>query len=133
MISRTLGLGSWPLAAMALNIPQNKVAAPDGVVVLPFVDAYGLVELSFGGQKTSLIFDMGSPDTWVNPNCDRALCDALETCRNIARFDEAASSAFRKLDGAPVGELKYGSATVNVTWGYDTVTVGCKWRLHLAG
>lgn len=78
------------------------------------------IEVGTPGQLVSVMFDTGSSELWLNPNCGKA--DNPELCQQLGRFDSARSSTFNDTGAKHV--TSYGSGYVNVTYAYDAVNIG---------
>lgn len=100
-----------------------------GATLGPLQDNNYVIELSVGTppQNVKLIFDMGSNNLWVNPNCGNAPCFAEESCRAGGHFDETKSSTFSAWEDLPMGHLEYETGDANVTWSRESIAIGGGW------
>ncbi|KAL6818048.1 acid protease [Trichoderma sp. SZMC 28013] len=88
------------------------------------------IEVGTPDQLVSLLFDTGSSELWVNPNCNKASNPSL--CQQLGHFDSARSSAFNDTGIKPV--IGYGSGYVNMTYDYEAVKIdSAKLRNQLFG
>lgn len=79
-----------------------------------------LIELTLGtpGDKVKVIFDTGSAELWVNPDCSRSTDPAQ--CSQYPRFEK--SSTGQNLDAT--ANLTYGTGYAYVNYINDYVSVG---------
>lgn len=88
------------------------------------------IEVGTPGQLVSVLFDTGSSELWVNPNCNKASDPSL--CQQLGHFDSAKSSTFN--DTGTKHVIGYGSGYVNMTYAYEAVKIGsAKLRNQLFG
>ncbi|KAL2187682.1 acid protease [Thermothelomyces heterothallicus CBS 203.75] len=78
------------------------------------------IELGTPPQKVTLIVDTGSPNTWVNPQCETS--NTPSDCAKYPQFDYAKSSSINITDYVDV--LRYGSGSATVQYVYETVSIG---------
>ncbi|KAJ4854638.1 eukaryotic aspartyl protease domain-containing protein [Trichoderma breve] len=88
------------------------------------------IEVGTPGQLVSVLFDTGSSELWVNPNCSKASNPSL--CQQLGHFDSAKSNTFN--DTGIKHVIGYGSGYVNMTYAYEAVKIGsAKLRNQLFG
>nr|XP_019586132.1 PREDICTED: gastricsin [Rhinolophus sinicus] len=114
------------LEAFLRNYPKGDPAAKyyfnnDAVAYEPitnYLDAFYFGEISIGTppQNFLVLFDTGSSDLWV----PSTYCQS-QACANHNRFNPSLSSTFR--NNGQTYTLSYGSGSLSVVLGYDTVTV----------
>ncbi|XP_045672975.1 pepsin B [Phyllostomus hastatus] len=83
-----------------------------------YLDAFYFGEISIGTppQNFLVLFDTGSSNLWV----PSTYCQS-QACSNHHRFNPSLSSTFR--NNGQTYTLSYGSGSLSVVLGYDTVTV----------
>ncbi|KAK1328928.1 hypothetical protein QTO34_011098 [Cnephaeus nilssonii] len=83
-----------------------------------YLDAFYFGEISIGTppQNFLVLFDTGSSNLWV----PSTYCQS-QACSNHNRFNPSLSSTFR--NNGQTYTLSYGSGSLSVVLGYDTVTV----------
>ncbi|XP_074119143.1 pepsin B [Sminthopsis crassicaudata] len=83
-----------------------------------YLDSFYFGEISIGTppQNFLVLFDTGSSNLWV----PSTYCQS-QACSNHNRFNPGGSSTFRS--GGQTFTLSYGSGSLTVVLGYDTVTV----------
>ncbi|XP_070252617.1 pepsin B [Myotis yumanensis] len=83
-----------------------------------YLDAFYFGEISIGTppQNFLVLFDTGSSNLWV----PSTYCQS-QACSNHNRFNPSLSSTFR--NNGETYTLSYGSGSLSVVLGYDTVTV----------
>ncbi|XP_051849004.1 pepsin B [Antechinus flavipes] len=83
-----------------------------------YLDSFYFGEISIGTppQNFLVLFDTGSSNLWV----PSTYCQT-QACSNHNRFNPGGSSTFRS--GGQTFTLSYGSGSLTVVLGYDTVTV----------
>jgi len=74
------------------------------------------------GQKVTVVFDTGSAELWVNPNCSNAYDPTL--CSKFGRF----TGSTTLVDAHVKNEIRYGTGGVELAYVYDYVQLGCKFR-----
>ncbi|KAK2611913.1 hypothetical protein QQS21_002019 [Conoideocrella luteorostrata] len=140
---RCLTISALPLLAHALPASNG-----DGVLHLPIaagsLDSRGgslearqihqatdnwlsthTINLTLGTppQPVTLAFDLGSSQTWVNPNCDKAPSENVQFCKKLSRFDPGRSTTLEDL-GAPPMKLTYGIGSATASFKFDQVNIG---------
>ncbi|KJZ73986.1 hypothetical protein HIM_06654 [Hirsutella minnesotensis 3608] len=87
-------------------------------------DIQSFINLTIGTppQPQSLLFDLGSWSTWVNPDCSE-LQNGREFCQNLPRF-QANNSATIEDIGFPPQEIHYGSGRVVAATKSDKIGLG---------
>lgn len=84
-----------------------------------------LVNISIGGQTTTVILDTGSFELWVNPNCSLAATGSqynTDLCEITGRYNPTLSNTSVKLDQDYTAT--YGKGSTNGSYYSDTVEVG---------
>lgn len=76
-------------------------------------------------QKITVLVDTGSPNLWVNAECDTS--GQEDWCEGFAQFDYTTSSTIE--DTGIQDELSYGKGDVIIEYVTDVVTIGCKFHL----
>ncbi|GJN67732.1 hypothetical protein PLICBS_001760 [Purpureocillium lilacinum] len=70
------------------------------------------------GQKVTVVFDTGSAELWVNPNCSNAYDPTL--CSKFGRF----TGSTTLVDAHVKNEIRYGTGGVELAYVYDYVQLG---------
>ncbi|UNI19363.1 hypothetical protein JDV02_005549 [Purpureocillium takamizusanense] len=70
------------------------------------------------GQKVTVVFDTGSAELWVNPNCAKSYDPTL--CSKFGRF----TGSQTLVDAHANGEIRYGTGVVELAYVYDYVQLG---------
>ncbi|KAM6485614.1 acid protease [Trichoderma sp. SZMC 28011] len=117
-------------ASVAAGPPtNNRMVHHPGMLKYP-ITASPDIEVGTPGQLVSVLFDTGSSELWVNPNCTKASNPSL--CQQLGHFDSAKSSTFN--DTGIKHVIGYGSGYVNMTYAYEAVKIGsAKLRNQLFG
>lgn len=71
----------------------------------------------------TLIFDLGSSDLWVNPNCGDVRRGDRKFCKGKRLFNEKESKTYKDLNSTRF--IKYGTGWASLSMGSDIVTLGC--------
>ncbi|KAL7782899.1 acid protease [Trichoderma afarasin] len=126
-------------ASVAAGPPtNNRMVQHPGILKYPITASPGApgtfysidIEVGTPGQLVSVLFDTGSSELWVNPNCTKASNPSL--CQQLGHFDSAKSSTFN--DTGIKHVIGYGSGYVNMTYAYEAVKIGsAKLRNQLFG
>lgn len=80
------------------------------------------IDLGTPAQNITVLVDTGSPNLWVNADCDTS--GQVSWCQEFAQFDFTASSTIE--DTGVQEQLSYGKGNVVVQYVTDVVTIGCK-------
>jgi hypothetical protein len=78
------------------------------------------IEIGTPPQTVTLILDTGSPDLWVNPQCETS--GQAEYCSKFAQFDYTKSKTIKDTGAADI--LNYGKGNVTIEYVTDDVTIG---------
>ncbi|KAK1774996.1 aspartic peptidase domain-containing protein [Copromyces sp. CBS 386.78] len=78
------------------------------------------IEIGTPPQTVTLILDTGSPDLWVNPQCETSGQEAY--CSKFAQFDYTRSKTIEDTGAADI--LSYGKGNVTIEYVTDDVTIG---------
>ncbi|KAK3402342.1 aspartic peptidase domain-containing protein [Sordaria brevicollis] len=78
------------------------------------------IEIGTPGQTVTLILDTGSPDLWVNPQCETS--GQEKYCSSFPQFDYTKSKTIRDLEQADI--LSYGKGNVTIEYVTDDVVIG---------
>lgn len=70
----------------------------------------------------TLILDTGSPDLWVNPQCETS--GQAKYCNSFPQFDYTKSKTIKDTGAADI--LSYGKGNVTIEYVTDDVTIGCE-------
>lgn len=120
---------------------QRRASGDFSAVDLKNLDLAYTIDISIGGQTTSVVLDTGSSELWVDPDCSTASRAEMSTntvdsdvtspeyCESIGRYDPSSSSTAEALDeGAVFGYAD--DTTVEVDYYTDTIGIG---NLTLSG
>ncbi|KAK3504129.1 aspartic peptidase domain-containing protein [Neurospora crassa] len=78
------------------------------------------IDIGTPPQTVTLILDTGSPDLWVNPQCETS--GQEKYCNSFRQFDYTKSKTIQDLGAADI--LKYGKGNVTIEYVTDDVIIG---------
>lgn len=125
IVTRGDGIIRSPVRPIAVPGPKLRVRQNEVEVLNQRSGTRYAVEIEVGTppQKVSLIVDTGSPNTWVNPQCETS--NQPSDCRRFPQFDYTESSSINVTNYVDV--LRYGLGSARIQYVYETVSIGCKW------
>ncbi|KAK4107889.1 acid protease [Canariomyces notabilis] len=110
-------VNALPGPAPRLRVRQNEIEVDNQLSGTRYVVD---VEIGTPGQPVSLILDTGSPDTWVNPDCDNV--NQVADCESHPRYDYTKSQSANVTRAGDV--LVYGIGNATIRYVRETVTIG---------
>ncbi|KAL0469332.1 aspartic peptidase domain-containing protein [Neurospora intermedia] len=78
------------------------------------------IDIGTPPQTVTLILDTGSPDLWVNPQCETS--GQEKYCKSFRQFDYTKSKTIQDLGAADI--LRYGKGNVTIEYVTDDVIIG---------
>ncbi|KAL2161861.1 hypothetical protein VTH06DRAFT_7645 [Thermothelomyces fergusii] len=122
IVTRGDGIVRSPLRPIAVPGPKLRGRQNEVEVLNQRTGTrYGMeIEIGTPPQKVTLIVDTGSPNTWVNPQCETYSIPS--DCARYPQFDYTKSSSLNATDKVAV--LRYGSGSAMVQYVYETVSIG---------
>ncbi|KAK4244329.1 aspartic peptidase domain-containing protein [Corynascus novoguineensis] len=122
IVTRGDGIIRSPLRPIAGPGPKLRVRQNEVEVLNQRSGTRYAVEIEIGTppQKVSLIVDTGSPNTWVNPQCETS--NQPSDCRRFPQFDYSESSSINVTNYVDV--LRYGLGSARIQYVYETLSIG---------
>lgn len=102
----------------------RRSGAPGSTILQNEVDA-DVVNITIGGQTTTVILDTGSFELWVNPSCSSAATGSTydsKLCEAAGQYHPSASNTSITLDEN--FSAQYGKGSANGTYYSDTIDIG---------
>lgn len=124
IVARGDGIVRSPLRPITVPGPKLRIRQNEVEVLNQKTGTRYAMEMEIGTppQTVTLIVDTGSPNTWVNPQCETYAIPS--DCRRFPQFDYNNSSSLNVTEY--VDFLQYGSGSAKIQYVYETVSIGCE-------